>query len=171
MDKINWANYNDEEFTLFCNALLTFEVGKNYRGFSAKGKDGDIDGSFNGEYTGIRGLWRFQYKFRQGTRREEVNRLKGSIKKELSSLNNENVFFLVTNLEILPQELKGLEQTFAAEVARLKKDCVCLVWDGAKIFTLCLQYPVLLYWLLEGFYTAQLQGYQSVFRKNCAIPY
>ncbi|MFP5040293.1 hypothetical protein [Parasediminibacterium sp. JCM 36343] len=166
MDKINWANYNHEDFTIFCNALLTFEFGKKYQPFSASGKDGGIDGLFSGSYLDLQGNWRFQYKFRQGSRIENYRGLKSKVKSELSDLNDENYYVLLTNIELLPQEFSDLKQTFDEELNHLKKKCTCLIWDGAKLYNLYLQHPLLRLWLQDGFNTAQLQDYRNVFKLN-----
>ena len=82
MNSINWANFSYDEFELFCNALLSFEIGKTYQPFSAPGKDGGIDGSYIGNYIDLNGSWRFQFKFSQITRREGFKNLKSQIKSE-----------------------------------------------------------------------------------------
>ncbi|MDF2380862.1 ATP-binding protein [Nostoc ellipsosporum NOK] len=166
MDKINWSSYSDKDFTLFCNALLTFEFGKSFQGFSASGKDGGIDGAFNGTYDGLNGLWRFQYKFRQGPRIEGFRNLKSVVKSELENLQDEKAFVLLTNIELLPQELQELQITFEEELNLLNKDCKVFIWEGAKLFNLYLSYPLLELWQSDGFNTAQLQDYRSVFKKN-----
>ncbi len=166
MDKLNWANYTFDDFTLFCNALLEFELGKGFQPFSASGKDGGIDGAFNGSYMNIEGLWRFQYKFRLGPRIEGFRNIKSLIKSELAKLNNENVFVLLTNVELLPQELSELQNALTEELSNLDKTCRCVIWDGAKLYNLYLQHPILELWLLDGFYSAQLQDYRHVFKKS-----
>ena len=168
MDKINWANYNYDEFELFCNALCTFEFGKQYRPYSAPGPDGGIDGSFTGTYQDKTGDWRFQFKFYLAARSEAVSSLKFNLKKEAEKLGNEAFLVLATNVELLPKEVKALEQVFDEQVLKDGKQAKLFVWDGAKLFTLFVQYPILSLWLNDGFKTAQLRGYQEVFQQNLA---
>lgn len=55
MQKIKWPLYTSDEFQTFCNSLLSFEISKKILPFSAPGRDGGTDGSYNGtyqEYTG-----------------------------------------------------------------------------------------------------------------------
>lgn len=166
MDKINWANYNYDEFELFCNALCTFEFGKQYRPYSAPGPDGGIDGSFTGTYQGETGDWRFQFKFYQAARSEAVSNLKFNLKKEAEKLGNEAFLVLATNVELLPQEVKALKQVFDEQVLKDGKQTKLYVWDGAKLFTLFVQYPILSLWLNDGFKTAQLRGYKEVYQQS-----
>ncbi|MGN7204430.1 hypothetical protein ACTHQF_09165 [Pedobacter sp. SAFR-022] len=166
MDTINWANYSFDEFELFCSALLTFEIGKSYQPFSAPGRDGGIDGSYTGPYQQQSGKWRFQFKFHQVARSQGVSSLRSQMKKEAEKLGDENFFVLLTNVELLPQEHTSLIDTFQNEAQLLGKSCTCFVWDGAKLYNLFLQYPILSLWLNEGFKTAQIQDYRNVFSKN-----
>lgn len=166
MDKINWANYSYDEFELFCNALLTFEIGKSYQPFSAPGQDGGIDGAYSGSYENKTGKWRFQFKFHQVARSQAVNSLKFQMKKEAEKLADEDFFVLLTNVELLPQENISLVEAFQSELEILGKACECMVWDGAKIYNLFIQYPILTLWLNEGFKTAQIQDYRNVFSRN-----
>lgn len=166
MDIINWNNYDFNEFEIFCNALLTFELGKTYKPFSAPGPDYGIDGAFEGAYQDMDGQWRFQFKFYKTPRSQGVSTLKFQIKKEAAKLANEDFFALLTNIELLPQEQAELINIFENESIGLGKNCKCIVWDGAKIFNLALQFPLLLLWLEDGFTTAQLQDYKTVFKKN-----
>jgi len=163
MDKINWANYNYDEFELFCNALLTFEFGKSYQPFSAPGRDGGIDGFYSGTYQNESGDWRFQFKFYQAARSEAVSNLKFQLKKEAEKLNGEQFFVLATNIELLPQETKAMIDVFEDVVKAEGKQCKVLIWDGAKLYTLFIQYPILSLWLNDGFKTAQLRDYKDVF--------
>lgn len=166
MDKINWSNYNYDEFEMFCNALLTFEFGKNYMPFSAAGRDGGIDGAFTGAYQDLSGRWRFQFKFSQVARGEAVNNLRYQLKKEVEKLGEEEYFVLLTNIELLPQEHAGLLAIFETEKQALNKKAAGFIWDGAKIFNLFLQYPILFLWINDGFSTAQVQDYKIVFSKS-----
>lgn len=168
MDKINWNNSSGDDFMLFCNALLSFEFGKAFQPFSSPGKDGGIDGAFKGSYQQKSGSWRFQYKFRLGARAQNYSGLKTTVKTELQSLNDESFYVLLTNIEMLPQEILELQKTLDNEILSLGKQCECIVWDGAKLFNLYLQYPLLQLWLQDGFQTAQLQNYHMMFKKEMA---
>lgn len=166
MDTINWANYTYDDFELFCSALLTFEFGKSYQPYSAPGKDGGIDGAYDGEYQQKTGKWRFQFKFHQVARSQGVSSLKSQVKKEVEKLGHEDFFVLLTNLELLPQEHDALISIFNEKINGTGKQCSCFVWDGAKLYNLYLQHPLLSLWLNEGFRTSQIQDYRNVFRKN-----
>jgi len=166
MDKINWANYTFNEFELFCNALLTFEFGKRYQPFSAPGVDGGIDGFFSGTYLGETGDWRFQFKFYQAARRDAVSNLKFNLKEEIKKLANEAFFVLATNIELLPQEIQMLGETFVEQASKEGKTAKFYLWDGAKLYNLFIQYPILSLWLSDGFKTAQLRSYKDVFKQN-----
>lgn len=166
MDKINWASYNYEEFVLFCNAFFTFEFGKQYQPFSAPGRDGGIDGTFNGKYQNEIGKWRFQFKFTQSPRSEGVTRLRYQIRQEAEKLDNEDFFALVTNLELLPQECSSIETIFYESISASGKSAKIRIWDGARLATALVSYPLLRLWMGEGFKTAQLRRYKDVYEKN-----
>lgn len=166
MDKINWAIYNYDEFELFCNALLTFEFGKSYQPFSAPGRDGGIDGAFDGAYGNYTGKWRFQFKFFLAARHDAVRNLKYQVKEEAKKLKDEHYFLLATNVELLPQEVNTIKDAFEEKLKVIGKSCTFLLWDGAKLFTLFVQYPILSLWLNEGFATAQLRPYRNVYGTN-----
>jgi len=169
MNSINWSNFNSTDFTLFCNALLSFEIGNNFVPFSAPGKDGGIDGQYVGEYDGKSGKWRFQYKFHQVARKQGFNTIKAELKNEITKLKGEDFFVLITNVELLPQELKELEDLYASYTSGVSNIAEFKVWDGAKIYSLYLQYPLLELWLNEGFKTAQLQEYRDFFSKEMQL--
>ena len=169
MNSINWSNFNSTDFTLFCNALLSFEIGNNFVPFSAPGKDGGIDGQYQGKYDGKSGKWRFQYKFHQVARKQGFNTLKAELKNEITKLNDEAFFVLITNVELLPQELKELENLYASCTSGLSHIAEFKVWDGAKIFSMYVQYPLLELWLNEGFKTAQLQEYGDFFSNEMQL--
>lgn len=166
MNNINWSNFDSTDFTLFCNALLTFEIGNDFIPFSAPGKDGGVDGKYIGEYDNGSGSWRFQYKFHQVARKQAYNSLKSQLKSEILNLKNENFFVLITNIELLPQERKELEDLFSDKTSNFLERIVFKIWDGAKLFALCVKYPLLELWLNEGFKTAQLQDYRDFFKKE-----
>lgn len=162
MDKIIWEKYSVDEFQLFCNALLSFEIGKLYRPFTAPGKDNGIDGWFEGLYQGRQGKWRFQAKSHNTARKTAVSLVKSDIKAEVAKIGEENVFVLLTNVELLPQEHFELIELFA-QLKPADKEVVFELWDGAKLLTLALQYPLLWLWLDEGFKTSQLVNYKAAF--------
>ncbi len=169
MNTINWSNFDSTDFTLFCNALLTFEIGNDFIPFSAPGKDGGIDGKYIGEYDNNSGFWRFQYKFHQVARKQAFNSLKSQLKTEIDNIKSEDFFVLVTNIELLPQEHKELEDLFRDKTSSFVPRIVFRVWDGAKLFALYIQYPLLELWLNEGFKTAQIQGYRDFFKKEMQL--
>lgn len=169
MNSINWSNFNSTDFTLFCNALLSFEIGNNFVPFSAPGRDGGIDGQYEGEYDEKRGKWRFQYKFHQVARKQGFNIIKTELKKEITKLKDEDIFVLITNVELLPQELKDLKDIYDSCTSGFLRKADFKVWDGAKIFALYVQYPLLELWLNEGFKTAQIQEYRDYFNKELQL--
>jgi hypothetical protein len=175
MNTINWIHYDDKEFTNFCNALLSFEVSKKVKPFSAPGRDGGIDASYTGEYDGQKGDWRFQFKFYQVARKQGFNQLKSAIKSEIKKITNDDFFVLMTNVELLPQEVSELESIFELKKSDNSVNTKLLVWEGAKLQTLFLRHPLLSMWMNEGFETAQLQDYTVFFKKNLAaenfVPY
>jgi hypothetical protein len=166
MNTINWINYDDKEFTNFCNALLSFEVSKKVKPFSAPGRDGGIDASYTGEYDGQKGDWRFQFKFYQVARKQGFNQLKSAITSEIKKIKNEDFFVLMTNVELLPQEQIELEAVFESKRTGNCLNTKLLVWEGAKLQTLFLRHPLLWMWMDEGFETAQLQDYRVFFKKG-----
>lgn len=172
MESINWGNYTGQEFQLFCNSLLSFEIGKEFRPFNAPGKDYGIDGYFEGQYNNKGGKWRFQYKFHNVARKQAISLLKADLKEEVKKLQDEDHFILLTNVEFLPQEFKSiLEET----IAELETNKSIEIWDGSKIFSLYLQFPLLKLWLTEGFTTSILLDYKVSFQKylnaNIEDPY
>lgn len=166
MNTINWANYDSKEFENFCNALLTFEVSKKVKPFSAPGRDGGIDASYTGEYDGMEGSWRFQFKFHQVVRKQGFHQLKRDVISEVEKLKGEDFFVLMTNVELLPQELTELESTFESYIQNNSLTTRILIWEGAKLHTLFLRHPLISIWMDEGFETAQLQEYQVFFKKG-----
>ncbi|MEO6523710.1 MAG: hypothetical protein ABIN91_18650 [Mucilaginibacter sp.] len=166
MDTINWANYNFNDFTEFCNALLTFEVSKRVKPFSASGRDGGIDASYYGGYDDLVGTWRFQFKFHKVARKQGFHLLKNQLISETKQLKGEDFFVLMTNVELLPQEQQELESSFETEKTTFAPNAKLLIWDGAKLQTLILRHPLLSLWMDEGFETAQLQDYRTFFKKG-----
>jgi hypothetical protein len=166
MDTINWNNYDHFEFTAFCNALLTFEVSKNVKPFSAPGRDGGIDASYDGEYNGLNGRWRFQFKFHKVARKQGFYLLKSELSAEITNLKGEDFFVLLTNVELLPQEHQELIDVFEKEKGPYASNGRFMLWDGAKLQTLLFGHPLLKLWIDEGFETAQLQDYKLYFRKG-----
>ncbi|WP_316838949.1 hypothetical protein [Pedobacter gandavensis] len=166
MDKINWPQYNHDDFELFCNALMTFEFGKSYKPYTAPGRDGGIDGFFSGTYENNTGDWRFQFKFYQSARSVSVSNLKFQLKKEAANLNDEAFFVLATNVDLLPQESAALSEAFQQVLTKTGKDCKIFIWDGAKLSSLFIQYPILSLWLYDGFKTSQLRNYREVYERQ-----
>lgn len=162
MEKINWSNYNGEVFQRFCNSLLSMEVGKRFLPYLAPGRDGGVDGFFEGTYNGHGGKWRFQYKFHNVPRKQGFNYLKKDLKNEISNINNEDHFVFVTNVELLPQEYHELTEIWKGSTKNVRLE----IWDGAKLFTLYLQFPLLLEWFPDISQTAQLQDYKVAFKSN-----
>lgn len=164
MKAINWSNYTPADFQRFCNSFLSFEFGKPFQPFNAAGRDGGIDGKFSGEYSGAKGEWRFQYKYHSTARKTAVNTLHTEIKTEATKLGTETFFILLTNIELLPQEEQKLVLAFQENKPK-NSNTDCEIWDGAKIHSLSLQYPLLWLWLDDGFITAQVIEYKTVFQK------
>lgn len=163
MEKIKWPLYTSDEFQNFCNCLLTFEISKKIIPFSAPGRDGGTDGSFNGTYQEHTGIWRFQYKFHLTERKVSYNTFKKDVISELKKVADEDFLLLLTNTELLPQELKVLEKLGKDKINNNGRPLKLIIWEGAKIFTLYLQYPILELWLNSGFKSAQLQEFKDYF--------
>ncbi len=164
MDRINWPNFDADDFTRFCNSLLSLEVSKSFVPFSAPGRDGGVDGYFDGAYNNQHGKWRFQYKFYKVDRKTGVNKIKSQIKEEIEKISDELNFVLLTNVEFLPQERDQIIELAKNYLHELNKPDVSFeIWDGAKIHTLYLQFPILKFWLEEGVSTAQLVDYKEYF--------
>jgi hypothetical protein len=168
MEGINWLNHTSEEFTLFCSALLAMEIGKQFQPFTAKGRDQGIDGWFEGKYGELEGAWRFQYKFHNVARKQGYNLIYTDLKNEISKIREEDFFVLVSNVELLPQEKTALEALFEQSLPSERRT-LFEVWDGAKLFTLFVKFPMLALWLGDGFDTAQLQDYRIAFKSNLEV--
>lgn len=166
MDTINWNNFNFTDFTAICNALLLFEIGKGVQPFEAPGKDGGIDGSFVGSYNGKQGKWRFQYKFHNVIRKAGFQLLKSEVVTEVGNLKGEHYFVLMTNVELLPQEFNELKSKFDNKKAAFAPACEFMLWDGAKLQGLIIGHPLIRMWINDGFETAQLQDYQTYFKRG-----
>lgn len=164
MKEIKWNNFTPDQFQRFCNSFLSFEFGNQFRPFSAKGRDGGIDGKFSGEYNGVKGDWRFQYKHHVTAPRTAVNTLKAELRGESEKLNSEDFFILLTNVEILPKDEQDLLEIFETNKPK-DSNAKCEIWDGAKIHSLSLRYPLLWLWLDDGFDTAQIIHYKIAFEK------
>ncbi|MCR8556974.1 ATP-binding protein [Mucilaginibacter sp. BJC16-A38] len=163
MEAIQWPNYNGAQFQLFCNALLSFELGRGFQPFSSPGKDGGIDGLYHGAYGSHSGHWRFQYKFSKQARADAAAMIRSGLPAEIDKLQDDDVFVLLTNVELSPQEQAAMQQTFREKTAA-RRPVAFEIWDGAVLFNLYLKYPILELWLDEGFQTAQLQDYRQFFR-------
>ncbi|MGH1516569.1 hypothetical protein [Chryseobacterium sp. JK1] len=157
MKTIDWSRFNSDIFTHFCNALLSFELGNKFVPFSAPGKDGGIDGQMITDND----HWRFQYKFKTTPTKTALSSLKSDLKNESSKLTSDvSHYFLLTNVELLPNSI--------AELTSLWKEItggnvLFEIWDGAKLNTKIIAYPLLRLWLDEGFDTAQLTNYRDYF--------
>ncbi|WP_346318924.1 hypothetical protein [Chitinophaga sp. YIM B06452] len=158
--KIVWANYTPDDFQLFCNSLLTFEVGKQFIPYGAKGKDKGFDGSFQGVYDLEEGNWRFQYKYHSTPTAKAFSSLKTDIKNEAKKIKDENHFVLLTNVE-----LSKSQQDQLLEIGNKHKPggatTQIILWDGAKLHSLYLKYPILHTWLEERFH--QLKPFEYSF--------
>lgn len=164
MKTINWNEYTAADFQQFCNSFLSFEFGKTFQPFNAPGPDGGIDGKFIGQYEGKSGNWRFQYKFHLTARRSGVQSLKTEIKSEAGKLKTETAFVLLTNVELLPQEQQELLTVFQQNKPA-SSSAICEIWDGAKIHSLSLRYPLLWLWLEDRFTNSQVVDYKNAYSK------
>jgi hypothetical protein len=164
MQSIKWSDYTGETFQIFCNALLSFEISKKFIPFSAPGKDRGIDGTYVGSYDGITGKWRFQDKYHQPS--TPVSALTQDIKNEMEKVQDEDNFIMLTSLKVSSTKRDKLIQEGKEALKRLgKREIYIDVWDEAKIFTLYLRFPILKYWLEEGFTNFQLVKYTEAFRE------
>jgi len=162
MRTIDWSHFNADIFTQFCNSLLYFEFGHTSIPYSAKGKDGGIDGQM------IRGKenWRFQYKFKSTPSSIAFSSLKSDLQKEIKKLEQEVTHYvLITNVELLPRwvkEIQNLWNELGAERVTFQ------IWEGAKLNTLVVAHPLLRLWLDEGFITSQLIYFRDYFHHQTA---
>jgi hypothetical protein len=162
MKIIDWSRFNYDTFTHFCNALLSFEYGNEFIPFSAQGKDGGVDGQL------MRGSdnWRFQYKFKTTPARTALSNLRTDLKNEFSKLTPDVThYFLLTNVELLPNSIVELTNLWN-EISDGK--VFIEIWDGARLNTKIIAYPLLRLWLDEGFGTSQLSYYRDYFSLQLA---
>lgn len=169
MEKINWSNLNYDDFERFCSILMTFEYGKAYTPFLAAGPDGGIDGSFIGSYGQHSGKWRFQFKFYQTPRASAIATLKSALKSEIAKLTDENYFVYATNVDLLPADHQVFQDTFAKEITLRNISVELFIWDGAKLDIHAAKYPILSFWLRNGFKTAELRDYKIEYKHNLIV--
>lgn len=162
LKQINWSDTTGDKFQDFCNALLSFEVSKRFIPFGAAGQDQGKDGIYTGVYDGMDGKWRFQHKFHSGEK--AASRVKGDMEKEVEKIEDEDHFILLTNVKLGPAQRERVLKAGADLTKKLdKKPARIDVWDGSKLFNLYLRFPILKYWLEEGFHTFQLIKYDLAF--------
>lgn len=162
MKTIDWSRFNSDIFTHFCNALLSFELGNKFVPFSAPGKDGGIDGQMIKDND----HWRFQYKFKTTPTKTALSSLKSDLKNESSKLTSDvSHYFLLTNVELLPSSIAELTSLWYEITGG---NVLFEIWDGAKLNTKIIAYPLLRLWLDEGFDTAQLTNYRDYFSSQLA---
>ena len=152
MNNINWGSFNGDTFQLFCNDLLSFEIGKNYIPFSAPGGDQGIDGFFDGEYSGKKGKWRFQAKFHNPNtgRVAGFNQLKNQVKKDLiKNIQEETDVIFITNVELNPKQRKKINEIADEALEKINKSVKFNIWDGAKINTLLTRHPIVKLWYIN----------------------
>jgi hypothetical protein len=165
MINIDWNRLNDVDFQRFCNVLLHFEVSKKVSPFSAPGKDGGIDASYEGDYLDKSGKWRFQAKLHKTDRKTAYNSIKTDIKEDIrNNVKDENNLVFLTNVNILPQEKDELFEIANKELEEIgKKDLFFDIWYEEKIISLVSHYPIIEIWLNKDF-TAQLQPYEDFYK-------
>jgi hypothetical protein len=164
LKKINWSNFSPQIFQTFCNILLSFEISKQVMPYGAEGKDGGIDANFDGNYDGKDGKWRFQYKFHTLGRSKSLSALKSDIKNDIrKNLGQENNLIFLTNVELLPPDIVALNEVAQDEINKKSRSVHFEIWDGEKLFTFLIRYPLIGLWLDEGF-SSQLAEYKIAFR-------
>lgn len=162
LKQINWSSTTGDKFQDFCNALLSFEVSKRFIPFGAAGRDQGNDGIYIGLYDGLAGKWRFQHKFH--AEEKAASRVKNDMEKEVGNIEDEDHFILLTNVKLGPAQREKVLNAGGDVMRELhKKPARIDVWDGAKLFNLYLRFPILKFWLEEGFYTFQLVKYDVAF--------
>lgn len=160
--QINWSGTSGEKFQDFCNALLSFEISKKFIPFGAPGRDQGKDGVYSGPYDGMDGEWRFQHKFHSDEK--AGSRVKADMENEVLNIEYEDHFILLTNVKLGPTQRNKVLKAAEDLMKKLKKKPIHIdVWDGAKLFNLYLRFPILKYWLEEGFHTFQLVKYDVAF--------
>ena len=167
MFNLPWQSFDFASFQRFCNSLLWLEIGDAFTPFDAPGRDGGIDGLFNGTYKRKKGPWRFQYKFHNTARKTAVSTLKAELKAELAKLNREKQFVVLTNVSLLPAERQELENIVKTELTALELASTTFqLWDGATLSQLFLKHPLLKLWMEEGYSTASLVPYKIKFNRQ-----
>lgn len=160
MRTIDWSHFDEDIFTHFCNSLLFFEFGHRSIPYSAKGKDGGIDGQM------ISGAesWRFQYKFKSTPASVALSSLKTDLQKEILKLKpGVTHYVLITNVELLPSWVKQIKTLWND----LTDGSVNFqIWEGAKLNTLVVSHPLLRLWLNERFTTSQLLYFRDYFSQQ-----
>ncbi|KUJ55627.1 hypothetical protein AR686_12515 [Chryseobacterium aquaticum subsp. greenlandense] len=136
---------------------MFFEFGHKSIPYSAKGRDGGIDGQMINEAES----WRFQYKFKSTPASVAFSSLKSDLQKEIVKLNPDVTHYvLITNVELLPSWVKQIQNLWN----ELTDGTVNFqIWEGAKLNTLVVANPLIRLWLNEGFTTSQLLYFRDYF--------
>lgn len=168
MNSINWLDFNGETFQTFCNDILSFELGKGYVAFNGPGRDGGIDGLFEGAYNDRSGAWRIQMKFHhpETGRVSAFNQLKTEIKRDIEkNITKEDYIIFITNVDINPQQRDSLETIAKKALGNNSKTVDFHLWDGAKIQTLLAHHPIIRLWYSnEGRH--QIQKYSDFYQRE-----
>ena len=146
MSAIVWTNFDGTYFQRFCNALLFFEVSKFAHVFTAPGKDKGIDQLYDGCYNDKHGIWRFQEKFHNSSKKaDDIAALKRDIKNDLNeNYNDENFIVFITNVNLNPAKYKEFVLEAEQHITdKGIKNCEFLLWHGAVIETLLTVHPIL----------------------------
>src|SRR5690606_38953128 len=81
-------------------------------------------------------------------------------------ITNENHLVFITNVELRPNEITEIIQLFEEQTRKLANQPTFELWDGAKIFSLYLKYPILQLWLTDGFNSSQIVNYKEYFKNS-----
>jgi len=160
METIDWSRFDAVVFTHFCNALLYLKFGSKFIPYSAPGKDGGIDG----QYISKSENRRFQYKFKTTASNVSFSSLKSDIKKEVTKLDKEVTHYvLITNVELLPRWITEIQDLWKELIG---ENIYFEIWDGARLNSFYIAYPLLRHWIDENFKTSQLISFHQHFEPH-----
>ena len=161
MTNFPWHNIDSgDRFQDLIGCLLLQEVSKHVHVFTKAGRDYGIDASFEGEYDGIHGSWRFQCKHYsdmdnlkaelRGSKGKDGKITKGEVQRIIDHLASDpnsmgarlwtgtTQYRLIISLHLLPQQRQEIIDLLTPLVAHgISVD----VWEGAKVELLCNSKP------------------------------
>ena len=167
MNQIVWEHFDGFKFQKFCNELLLLEVSKFANVYSAPGPDGGIDQTYEGNYEGKKGKWRFQDKFHNsGNKNNDIKALKREIIDDITNnYINENFLIFITNINLTTRHHDDFIENAKKEILRREGSCDVMIWHGATIEALVRLHPILFQWYW-GTTTTTLQLHSDHFKSQ-----